>query len=126
RVFRREYSFQDLFRWDAQTKQQVRLTHGARAREPSVSPDGRRIAFSQNEAAQSVLAVMDANPGAPSTVVYRGKPFEQVYMPAWSPDGTRIAFSAWRRGGRRDILIVEIASGAVTEVTNDRAIDMAP
>jgi Tol biopolymer transport system component len=126
RVFRRDYSFQDLFRWDAKTKEQVRLTHGKRAREPSLSPDGRRVVFSQNEVSQSVLAVMDATPNATISVVWRGHARDQVYTPAWSPDGTRIAFSAWRRGGKRDILIVELASGAVTEVTNDRAIDMAP
>lgn len=126
RQYRLEYSFSDLFRWDARTRQTLRLTTGKRAREPAMSPDGRRIAFSRNERAESVLAVMDAQPGSAETVVWRGSPFDQAYQPAWSPDGTRIAFSAWRRGGYRDILVVEVASGAVTEVTRDRAIDMSP
>lgn len=126
RLFRRDYSFQDLMRWDAATKQVTRLTTGARARDPSVSPDGRRVAFSQNEASQSVLAITALVPNAEISIAWRGQPRDQVYSPAWSPDGTRIAFSAWRRGGKRDILIVELASGAVTEVTNDRAVDMAP
>ncbi len=126
RQFRREYSFQDLMRWDAQTKQVVRLTTGARARDPSMSPDGRKVTYSQNEHSQSVLAVADAVPGGTTSIAWRGQPRDQVYSPAWSPDGRRIAFSAWRRGGKRDILIVELASGAVTEVTDDRAVDMAP
>lgn len=126
RLFRREYAYQDLFRWDARTGETTRLTHGARARDPSVSPDGRRVAFSMNRASQSVLAVMDAVPGATASVAWEGERYDQAFQPAWSPDGTRIAFSAWRRGGFRDILLVELASGAVHEVTADRAIDMAP
>lgn len=126
RQYRSVYGFEDLFRRDARTGQTVRLTRGRRARQPAVSPDGRRIAYSQNEHSESVLAVMELAPDAPATVVWRGERYDQVYQPAWSPDGTRIAFSAWRRGGWRDILIVELASGAVEEVTRDRAIDMQP
>jgi hypothetical protein len=126
RVYRREYSFQDLFRWDARTGHQVRLTTGARARDPSVSPDGRRVAFSMNEHSESVIAVMDTVPAAPAVVVWRGQRYDQAYQPAWSPDGKRIAFSAWLKDGYRDILVVELASGKVERVTQDRAIDMAP
>ncbi len=126
RTYRREYAFQDLFRWDARTQTTTRLSKGMRARDPAVSPDGRRVAFSKNESSESVLAVMDAAPGAAASVVWRGERHDQAYQPAWSPDGTRIAFSAWRRGGFRDILVVELASGAVEEITVDRAIDMNP
>jgi len=126
RVYRRQYAFQDLFHWDARTGAETRLSNGLRARDPAVSPDGRRIAFSKNEVSESVLAVMDAAAGADASVVWRGERFDQAYQPAWSPDGTRIAFSAWRKGGYRDILVVELASGAVEEITRDRAIDMNP
>ncbi|MBA3392317.1 MAG: PD40 domain-containing protein [Deltaproteobacteria bacterium] len=125
-LHRREYAFQDLFRWDARTGVITRLSRGARARDPGVSPDGRRVAFSKNEVSESVLAVMDTAPGATSSVIWRGQRFDQAFQPAWSPDGTRIAFSAWRRGGFRDILVVEVASGAVEEITADRAVDMNP
>jgi hypothetical protein len=126
RSFRRDYSFEDLFRWDAATGQTVRLTTGRRARDPAASPDGRQIAFSLNGRSSSSLAVMAAVPDAPSQIVWQGARFDQAYQPAWSPDGARIAFSAWRAGGLRDILIVEVATGAVREVTHDRAIDGAP
>jgi len=126
RQYRSVYGYEDLFRWDARTQQTVRLTTGRRARDPAVSPDGRQIAFSQNEHAESVLAVMDATVDAPSKIVWRGERYDEVHQPAWSPDGTRIAFSAWRRGGLRDILVVDVASGKVDEVTHDRAIDLQP
>jgi hypothetical protein len=126
RIYRSEYAFEDLARWDPATNHHTRLTFGRRARDPSVSPDGRRVAFSMNEHSESVIAVADAVPGAPAEVVWRGARFDQAYQPAWSPDGTRIAFSAWRTHGYRDILILELATGQVEEVTHDRAIDMEP
>jgi Tol biopolymer transport system component len=126
RVFRRDYAFEDLFRWDVTTHAVVRLTTGRRARDPAVSPDGRRIAYSENGHSTSTLAVMAAAPDAPGVVVWKGERFDQAYQPAWSPDGGRLAFSAWRAGGLRDILIVELATGKVTEVTRDRALDGYP
>ena len=126
RQFRLVYSFEDLFRWDARTGDTVRLTRGGRTRDPAVSPDGRRVAFSMNVRSESVLAVMDLAPDAQPSIAWRGERFDQAYQPAWSPDGTRIAFSAWRKGGYRDILVVELASGHVQELTHDRALDMSP
>jgi Tol biopolymer transport system component len=126
RTYRREYAYEDLFRWDGATGQIVRLSTGKRARDPAVSPDGRRVAYSMNQRSESVIAVQDLVPDAPVSVVWRGARFEQAYQPAWSPDGTRIAFSAWRTDGYRDILIVDVATGKVEEVTHDRAIDMEP
>ena len=126
RLYRLVYSFQDIFRWDAKTKQQIRLTRGKRARDPAVSDDERRVAFSMNERSTSVLAVMDAVPDATPKVVWRGERYDQAFQPAWSPDGSRIAFSAWRKGGFRDILVVDVATGAVEEVTADRAVDLSP
>ncbi len=126
RQYRRDYAYQDLFYWDAPTQQSIRITHGARARDPAVSPDGRSVAFSMNEHSTSVLAVTALVPGAPTSVVWRGDRYDQAYQPAWSPDGKRIAFSAWKKGGLRDILVVEIDSGTVQEITHDRAIDMSP
>jgi hypothetical protein len=126
RIYRREYAYQDLMRWDGVTHQMVRLSTGRRARDPAVSRDGRRVAFSMNEHSESVLAVQDVVPDAPVTVVWRGERFDQAYQPAWSPDGTRIAFSAWRKGGLRDILVVELATGRVEAITDDRAVDMEP
>jgi hypothetical protein len=126
RTYRRDYAYEDLIRRDGATGQTVRLSTGRRARDPAVSPDGRRVAFSMNQHAESVLAVQAMAPGAPAQVVWRGARFDQAYQPAWSPDGGRIAFSAWRTGGYRDLLIVELASGRVDEITHDRAIDSEP
>jgi Tol biopolymer transport system component len=44
---------------------------------------------------------------------------------AWSPDGKHIAFSA-NRNGQFDIFEVDVASGEITNVTNDAIYDGAP
>lgn len=136
-VYRRDYDFQDLFYWDAPTGRVTRLTRGVRARDPAVSPDGAQVAFSMNAASHSVLAVLplaiDADragedgAAAPAPrVLHAGARFDQVFQPAWSPDGARLAFSAWRAGGFRDVLVLDVASGEVTELTHDRALDGDP
>jgi hypothetical protein len=126
RTFRGDYSFQDLFHWDRRSDRTTRLTVGKRGRDPALSPDEREVAFSMNGASQTVVAVVPVEPDAEPEVVWRGARYDQAFQPTWSPDGRRIAFSAWRQGGLRDILIVDRRTGAVEEVTRDRAIDGSP
>jgi hypothetical protein len=126
RTFRNEYAFQDLFHWDRRADRTTRLTIGKRGRDPALSPDEHEVAFAMNGSSRSVLAVIPVEPDATPTVLWQGARYDQVYQPAWSPDGTRIAFSAWRAGGLRDILVIDRKTGAVTEVTRDRALDGSP
>ena len=51
---------------------------------------------------------------------------EHAYTPAWSPDGKTLAFSWWRKGGRRDIYLMDVATRAITQITDDRAYDLEP
>lgn len=146
RSYQDQYSVQDLFVRPAFGATATQLTRRRRARDPAVSPDGRWVAYSQNGEATSVLAIAPLvaagevgaralpaplpHPAAAAIgereVVWRGRAFDQVYQPAWSADGGRLAFSAWRRGGWRDILVLELGTGRLTEVTRDRAIDLDP
>ncbi len=135
-VSERRYRLFDLYRQPNGTRApsgsewtRQRLTHGARAREPHVSPDGRHVVYVANDRGSSVLQlgrfddegeIRDVRGLAP------GAPRDQAYTPRFSPDGRAVAYSAWSAGGYRDVRIVDIATGAITEVTHDRAIDQQP
>ena len=125
-TYRIVYGFQELMRFDPHTRRVEQLTHGARGRDPAISPDGSLVAFSENGNSRSWIALTAPVPGAPITPLWQGARFDQAYQPAWSPDGTKIAFSAWRAGGLRDVLITDLATRTTTEVTHDRAIDSDP
>ncbi len=131
----RRYSFQDLFRQlpftsaREQGDSRQRLTHGARARQADVSPDGRSVVFISNDRSTSTLRLgalgADYQLGEVRTLVPSTR-YEQAYTPRFSPDGSKVAYSAWTRGGYRDIRIVDVASGRFRELFHDRAIDQQP
>jgi dipeptidyl aminopeptidase/acylaminoacyl peptidase len=121
------YQFHDLFRVDLDTGRSERLTQGLRAREPDVSPDGRHVAFTVNDAGTTTLYLADlADVPGTARPLLRSRRWEQVFNPRFSPDGRQIAFSRWQRGGYRDIWLFDRAEGRLTAVTHDRAMDTAP
>ena len=136
-VSKKIYFFYDLFRRErgelgSESDFGARLSEGMRASEPDVSRDGQKVAFTVDKAGTRYLYVapLDTVDGAPMGAPHRLLPdeqrYEQVYTPRWSPDGKSIAFSRWTDGGYRDVQIADVASGAITEVTHDRALDTGP
>lgn len=121
------YFFADLFRRDLQTGEEQRLTQGLRAREPDISPDGRHVVFTLSRAgtAHLMIAELEDVMGTMRPLI-EAERFQQFFTPRFSPDGRYVAVSSWRRGGYRDVLLVEVASGRVREVTRDRAQDTGP
>jgi hypothetical protein len=125
--YRDVYSFHDLFRYDLVRGETTRLTRGLRAREPDISPDGRQITFVIQSGGTSHLAIARlTNIEGTRRILVRSARHEHAYTPRFSPDGRTVAFSAWRRGGKRDIYLADARTGRVTAVTNDRALDTGP
>lgn len=136
------FAFNDLFELPAGAKspnglegQRVRWTDGWRALDPSVSPDGRRVAFTTNHRGTGTLMQADVVPAperarrhalANPRALVRTERFDQAFTPRWSPDNRHVAYSSWRRGGYRDVAVVDTADGSVMEVTHDRAVDGDP
>lgn len=136
-VFRSVFSFGDIERMEPGAKStfgtpdggRTRITPlGARTDHPTVSPDGRRIVYTVNRAGTRSIRIADlmgdalANerPLVPTSFL------EQAFTPRWSPDGNLVAYSIWKRGGYRDIRVVDVRDGSTREITHDRATDGEP
>ncbi len=121
------YFFHDLFRRDLRTGGVERLTNGMRAREPDVSPDGRRVVFTTNEAGTTHLVIAELRDVAGTARrLLTSERFDQVLNPRFSPDGRAVAIERWQRGGYRDVELVDVRTGRVTPITHDRAQDSSP
>src|SRR5215217_5315147 len=81
--------------------------------EPSLSPDGREIAFVSGGDVWTVPAA-----GGEARLLVSHPATES--RPLWSPDGKRLAFVSTRTGGG-DVYVLELAGGAVRRLTYDDA-----
>lgn len=90
---------------------------------PSVSPDGRHIAYVSNRTGSYEVWMSDADGDNPVQMTSFGGPFTST--PRWSPDGNRIAF-AGRGKDNVDIYILEVTGGRVERLTSANANDQAP
>ncbi len=78
-------------------------------RYPSISPDGKQIAFSY----KGDLYKVDAN-GGPATVLTMSEGHD--FMPVWSPDGKWIAFAS-DRFGNYDVYLMPAEGGDAKRLT---------
>ncbi len=119
------HAYHDLYvrhRGDGKVR---RLTFGRRARDPAVSPDGSKVVYVVNELGDNHLEIVPFA-GGEVRRLRSGKNGEQFFRPRYSPDGRWVVVSHWRPGGRRDIALVDVATGALHRLTDDRAVDMDP
>jgi Tol biopolymer transport system component/serine/threonine protein kinase len=84
-------------------------------RSPSISPDGRQVAFSWNGAEQDNfhIYVKLIGPGRPLPLT-SGRADDEA--PSWSPDGLSIAFLR-RKGDTAKVMVVPALGGAEREIS---------
>lgn len=101
----------DLYRYDLETKDETRLTHGLRAFNPRISPDGSRIVFTTGSDGTLNIGTCGIDGSDFRTVTHVPKG-HQVYTPAWSPDGSTIAFG-YSAGHGQSLAVVDSGGGAI-------------
>jgi tricorn protease len=92
----------------------ITRTSGVADRHAVWSPDGKRIAWFNDRSGEYGLMVADQDGGNPRRIDIPNPTF--FFVPAWSPDGTRLAFT----DTDYRLLIIDVASGALTHVDTDR------
>ncbi len=92
-------------------------------RDLAFSPDGNTVALFARKDKGRVLVLIDVLKGKIRRTL--AMDVEQQVGLAWSPDGSRIAFAGHRKG-RFDIFEIELATGEVTNLTQDDVFDEAP
>ncbi|HEY3445019.1 MAG TPA: hypothetical protein VGK67_01600 [Myxococcales bacterium] len=124
-AYKEFYSYEDLFRFDLKAGSLEQITHGARLTEPDVSPDGKTVVAARRLSGGKMALVTLPVSGEPLQTIYAAPTSVSVYTPRFSPDGRKVAFSEQRPTGR-DIRLLDLATGALEDVTHDRALDMDP
>jgi Tol biopolymer transport system component len=115
----------DLEAVDVENGRVRRLTRGARAYDPDVSPDGTTVVFARKLGDRSDLFAVAAA-GGEARRLTRSAPGVEWSGPRWSPKGDAIAASRLLPGGWLDVVLVDPATGAVRQLTHDRAKDVQP
>jgi len=92
------------------------------ARQPSWSPDGRRIAFQAYRT--STWQIWTVNADGSDLKPVTSSPYDDR-EPAWSPDGTRIAFSS-DRSGNYDVWVLTLSTGALRQATRAPSNEFMP
>ena len=116
-AFARSLSDWDIWALDPGGRTRPWMASSVEDREPSYSPDGRRVVFSSSRSGGEREAwVADAD-GTNPVQLTRG-PGTFVGSPRWSPDGRRIAYDAVGEDQTRDLWTIDIGGSGLRRLTD--------
>jgi Tol biopolymer transport system component len=118
-----EYGGTDVWSIDLAGGRETRLIE--KAANPSVSPDGRRIAVDASWAGPRRLWIVDERGRNPEQATSDQSEAVAHVRPRWSPDGRSLVFQNIERT-RFDVRVVELGSKKLSWVTHDHLQDICP
>ncbi|MGD8306615.1 MAG: biopolymer transporter Tol [Ignavibacteria bacterium] len=118
------YNVHDIYIYDIDKEEDVRLTYNLRANQPSVSNDGRSIVFLYQKDGTTNLGLIDIN-GKNFSALTLYENGEQVYNPKFSNDDSYIVFD-YSYGNGRDIAKVDVSGNRVEFVLNSSSDERNP
>jgi TolB protein len=110
-----------IYRIDPQGKQLTRMAEG---RDGNVSPDGKKIVFTQKGSKGFGVWVMDADGGNRRQITPHESQIGGI-APVWSYDGKQIAFSG-QEGEYAEIFLCNADGGNLRQLTRLRKISSSP
>jgi TolB protein len=99
------------------------FTAGENEKDPTMSPDGRFVAYTSNPGANRDVFLLDVNTGDVTRLTNAPGGDE---TPSWSPDGTKIVFSSERAGGTPHIFVMNADGSGVKQLTSGLKADSMP
>jgi hypothetical protein len=105
-TFDQHYEYSDIWKYNLNTKKQTQLTHGLRAREPVVSPDGQSIAFVQTTPGSTQLAQITIS-GEHLSLLYK-PPFQNRISRPEFLNANQIIFSERFEDGKESLRVLNL------------------
>ncbi|NBC17222.1 MAG: BamA/TamA family outer membrane protein [Bacteroidetes bacterium] len=115
----------DLFVVDADGSNLRRLTHSRRASSPAFAPDGERLAFIGSEGGTANVFTLDLATGDETQhTSFTGD--VQLSALAWHPTRDTLAVARFAEDGTRDIVLLDLGTGALRPITPGQHDDRIP
>ena len=108
--------YHDLYVSDLNKKRTRRLTENSRASSPTLSADGRQLAFVVLDPPLRHIYLLELATGDTRPLLLADEE-TSFYSPAWSPAGDRLAVVTQRRGVGRQLEFVDVHTGRREPVT---------
>ncbi len=118
------FYWHDLYSYRIDKDRLERVTQNERAVTPAVSPDARYVAFARHRFAHMQFYLLDRKLNK-TTRLFAGEGFDGVFDPAFSPDGSQIIFVGQKLRESRNLYLYDLASGALTKLTDDRSVKLS-